>query len=245
MKLALLGYGNMGQEVERTVREDGKHEIVSVSYRKQEDGLDIEGIKKANVAIDFTAPQVVLSNIEQVAKLGVNMVVGTTGWYEQLPKVKKIVSKYNIGLIYGQNFSIGANIFFQIVGFASSLFNKYGDYDVYGFEIHHRGKKDSPSGTAKKLSDIIMKNFPKKKRLLNTPLDRQIAEEELHFASIRGGRNPGFHEIVFDSPADQIKLSHQALNRRGFALGALMAAQFIKEKKGLYSFDDVFTKVDP
>lgn len=240
MKIALIGYGNMGQEIEQAIREGGKHEIVSVSYRGKDDPLDLAGIKKADVAIEFTAPQVVLSNIEQVAKLGVPLVVGTTGWYDKLPKVKKVVSAYKIGLIYGQNFSIGANIFFQVIAEASKLFHKFGGYDVYGFEIHHKGKKDSPSGTAKKLADIIMGNFKSKKKLQNSPLDRQVEESELHFASIRGGRNPGLHEIIFDSTADEVHLTHQAHGRRGFALGAIMAAEFIKGKKGLYSFNEIF-----
>lgn len=240
MKIALVGYGNMGQEVEHVIKDGGKHEIVSVSFKQQTDPLDIDGIKKADVAIDFTAPNVVISNIEQVAKLRKNIVVGTTGWYDHLPYVKKIAAKHNIGLIYGQNFSVGANIFFQITSYASGLFNKYGGYDVYGLEIHHKGKKDSPSGTAKKLGDIIMREFPKKKKLQNSPVARQIQEDELHFASIRGGRNPGRHEVIFDSLADEVRLIHQAHGRRGFALGAIMAAQFIKGKKGLHTFDEIF-----
>lgn len=240
MKIALIGFGNMGREVEKVVLEDDTHEILSISYKNQNDPLDLAGIKKADVAIDFTAPNIVLANIEQIAKLGKDIVVGTTGWYNELPHVKKLVAKYNIGLIYGQNFSIGANIFFQIVANAGSLFNKFGDYDVYGLETHHTGKKDSPSGTAKRLADIIMNQLPKKKKLVNRPLDRRITEDELHFASIRGGRNPGRHEVIFDSPADEVRLIHQAHGRRGFALGAIMAAEFIKGKKGFYSFDELF-----
>lgn len=240
MNIALIGYGNMGQEVEKAINEGGKHTVVSVSFRQLSDGLDIEGIKKADVAIDFTAPQVVMANIERAAKLGKNIVVGTTGWYDDVSRVKQIVEKNNIGLVYGQNFSIGANIFFAIVDHASSLFHKFEGYDVYGYEVHHKGKKDSPSGTAKKLADIVMKNMPQKKRLQTEKLDRQIEAEELHFASIRGGRNPGFHEITFDSPADEIRLSHQAHSRRGFALGAIMAAEFIHGKKGLHTFDELF-----
>lgn len=240
MKIALIGFGNMGQEVEKAVSETHLHTIVSISYRQKDNPLDIAGIKKADVAIDFTSASVLVHNIEQVARLGVNIVVGTTGWYDQLSKVKQIINKHKIGLIYGQNFSIGANIFFQITDFAAGLFNKFGGYDVYGTEVHHAGKKDSPSGTARKLADIIMKNIPQKKILQNNSLQRQIQEDELHFTSVRAGRNPGFHEITFDSSADQIKLSHQAHNRRGFALGAIMAAQFIKGKKGLHSFDELF-----
>lgn len=242
MKIALIGYGNMGQEIDGLVTEDGKHSVVSISYKKQTDPLDIAGIKKADVAIDFTSPDIVISNIQKIANLGTPMVIGTTGWYERLSIVEDIVKKQKGGLIYGKNFSVGANIFFQVVGFASKLFSRFEAYDVAGFELHHIGKKDSPSGTAKKLAAVIMENFPKKKTLQTGRLDRQIREDELHFASVRTGRNFGHHEVIFDSPADEVKLSHTAHSRRGFAIGAILAAQYIKDKKGLYTFEELFTK---
>lgn len=242
MKVALIGHGNMGQEIEKLLEESKKHTIVSISYKKDDLTLDTKGIKNADVAIDFTAPSIVMKNIEEVARLGVSMVIGTTGWYDQLSAVENIVKKKKIGLIYGQNFSLGANIFFQIALYASQLIGKFEGYDVAGFEIHHTGKKDSPSGTAKKLSSIITQNFPSKKRVETGRIDRQIQKDELHFASLRVGRFPGFHEIIFDSFADDIRLSHNAHNRRGFAQGALLAAEFIKNKKGMYSFDKLFEK---
>lgn len=239
MKIALIGYGNMGQEVEKLVQETKKHEIVSVSsYGKK--GLDKKGVRKADIAIDFTSPETVIENIQIVSSLGINMVVGTSGWYEQLEKVKKIVQENNIGLLYGGNFSIGANIFFKIISYASQLFDQYEQYDMYGYEIHHRGKKDSPSGTAKKLAEILLNTVSSKNSLQTNSLDRQIKKDELHFASIRGGTNPGRHTIVFDSVDDEIELIHQAHGRRGFAEGALMAAEFIKDKKGVYRFDELF-----
>lgn len=228
MNIALSGYGNMGKEVERVVLTARKHTI-----------LPIEDIKKADVVIDFTSPEVVLRNIKMAAEAGKNMVVGTTGWYDHLDDVTKIVRKNGIGLIYGQNFSVGANIFFQAVAHATKLASAFGDYDVYGFEIHHTGKKDSPSGTALRTAQEILKNSRTKKVLETGRLDRQRKPDELHFASIRGGRNPGFHEVVFDSGADSITLSHSAHNRSGFAEGAVLAAEFIHGKKGLYTFDDV------
>lgn len=225
MKIALIGYGKMGQEVDNLIREVGSHEVVSINYKSPGESLDKEGIAKADVAIDFTSPEAVLSTIGAVLPLGTKMVVGTTGWYGDIAKVEALVKKYKGGLIYGSNFSIGANIFFKIVKFASTLFAKFDKYDVGGFEIHHSAKKDSPSGTAKKLSEIIMKNFPKK---------------ELTFAALRMGRFFGYHEVIFDSFADEVKISHNAHSRRGFAEGAIMAAEFIKGKKGFYSFDEIF-----
>jgi len=240
MKIALIGYGKMGTEIENLVKETGDHEVVSISYEVPSDILDKEGIKKADVVIDFTSPEIVLDTIKQVTKMGKNMVIGTTGWYDQMGKVKNMVNKANVGLVYGQNFSVGANIFFKMVGFASKLTTKFGGYDVAGFEIHHTGKKDSPSGTAKKIAQVIMENFPGKKKLETGRVDGRIEKDELHFASLRAGRNFGFHEVIFDSAADEIKLSHTAHGRRGFAQGAILAAEFIKRKKGLYSFDEVF-----
>lgn len=242
MKIALIGYGNMGQEIDRLVQEGGVDKIVSISYKTEKEQLDITGIKKADVAIDFTSPEIIIPSIKKIASLGIPIVVGTTGWYDQLLQVEKIVKEAHIGLIYGKNFSVGANIFFQVVGEASKLFSKHKNYDVAGFEMHHIGKKDSPSGTAKKLATVIMENFPKKKTLETGRLDRQIREDELHFASIRAGRNFGHHEVIFDSPADEVKLSHTAHGRRGFAEGAVLAGSYIIDKKGVFAFEDLFMK---
>ncbi len=243
MKIALIGFGKMGQEIEQVVLDSKKHEIVSVSFRNQTDSLDLGGIKNADVAIDFTAPDIILDNIKKVSDLGVNMVVGTTGWYDDLDKVNKIVEDSKIGLIYGQNFAIGTNIFFKLVALAASLTSKYGNYDVYGYEVHHKDKKDSPSGTALKTADEIIKNFPSKKRIQTEKLDRKIESDELHFASIRGGRNPGVHEVTFDSLGDSLTISDQNHSRRGYAEGAVAAAEFIKEKKGFYNFSDIFDEI--
>ncbi|KKR62249.1 hypothetical protein A2643_00305 [Candidatus Nomurabacteria bacterium RIFCSPHIGHO2_01_FULL_39_220] len=223
-KIALIGYGKMGQEIDALCRDSEVFEVVSISFKNNlpaqagNDKLDLKGIAKADIAIDFTSKDVVLKNIEAVAKLGVNLVVGTTGWYKDLEMVKKLVTKYKIGFLYSPNFSIGANIFFKMIDSASKLFAKFPDYDVYGLEIHHKAKLDSPSGTALKIAEKI---------------------KGLKFTSVRAGRNPGFHEVTFDSSADGITLSHQAYNRSGFGKGALVAAEFIKNKKGIYTFDDV------
>lgn len=218
IKIALIGFGKMGQEINSLCRDSEIFEVVSISFKDKNGKLDIEGIKKSDVAIDFTSKDIVLKNIEQVAKLGKNLVVGTTGWYDHLNEVKKIVEKNKIGFLYAPNFSIGANIFFKMAEFSAKLFSKFPEYDVYGLEIHHKAKLDSPSGTALKIASKI---------------------NGLNFTSIRAGRNPGFHEVVFDSNADGITLSHQAYNRIGFAKGALLAAEFIKNKKGMFNFEDI------
>lgn len=238
MKLALIGYGNMGREIEQVVKSAGVHNIVSISSKSK--GWDLAGLKKADVVIDFSSPEAALENIKKVLKLGKNMVVGTSGWYDNLKEVAPWVKEAKTGLIYGQNYAIGTNILFQLVALASKLTAKFGNYDVYGLEVHHKGKKDSPSGTAFKIAETILKNFPAKKKIMTDKLDRKIAEDELHFASIRGGRNPGMHEVVFDSEADSIIISNQNHSRRGYAEGAIKAAEFIKGKKGIYNFDSLF-----
>lgn len=239
MKLALIGFGNMGREIAAFVNASKQHRIVSISFKQKTDKLDIAEIKKADVVIDFTSPEIVVDTISKIISIGKPMVVGTTGWYDKLEEVKKMVGK-KTGLIYGGNFSIGANIFFKIVKEAAVWFAKYPEYDVYGYEIHHIGKKDSPSGTAKKIGDIIMGNMKKKKEIQNNSLQRQISDYELHFASIRGGRNPGHHSVIFDSIADSITLSHQAHGRAGFAQGAIVAAEFIKNRRGVFEFSEIF-----
>jgi len=238
MKIALIGYGNMGQEIEEVIKSGGKHEITSISSESK--GWDEEGIKNADVVIDFSSPEVALENIQKVLGLGKNMVVGTSGWYDSVSEVEGWVNEAGTGLIYGQNFAIGTNIFFKLVALASKLTSKYGDYDVYGYEVHHSGKKDSPSGTAHKITQEILKNFPAKIRVETGRLDRKIERDELHFASIRGGRNPGMHEVTFDSAADSIILADQNHSRRGYAEGAVMAAEFIVGKKGVFAFDSLF-----
>lgn len=219
IKIALIGYGKMGKEIEALCKDSEIFEVVSVSYKNREDGLDLKGITKADIVVDFTSKDAVLKNIEEVAKLGKNLVVGTTGWSDDLEKVKKIVEKYKIGLVYSPNFSVGVNIFFKIMDFSAKLFEKFPDYDVYGLEVHHKAKLDSPSGTALKIAGKV---------------------KGLNFTSIRSGRNPGFHEVVFDSVADGITLSHQAYSRVGFAKGSLVAAEFIKNKKGIHLFEEMF-----
>lgn len=230
----------MGKEIDLISKESEEFEIVSISFKNQDDVLDLKGIASADVAIEFTSKDVVIKNIEEVAKLGVNLIVGTTGWYDELDTVKKIVNKYKIGFMYAPNFSIGANVFFKMVAFSSKLFSKFPDYDVYGSEIHHKGKLDSPSGTAFKIASEILENFPAKKSIQTNEINGPVDSKELHFTSIRAGRNPGFHEVVFDSNADGVALSHQAYNRSGFAQGSLVAAKFIKGKKGFFSFEDLF-----
>lgn len=239
-KVALIGYGKMGRMIlEASSRFDV--EVVSIIDPAQ-DGCEKEisniTLKDAQVCIDFSHPLVVLENIINVCKCKRNLVVGTTGWDQHMEVVRQHVENNEVGMIYGSNLSVGMNIFYEIAAKAAQVFAPYTEYDPYGFELHHRQKADSPSGTAKELSKIIISEIDRKTTPQYDRLSVKILPEELHFASIRAGFIPGTHTIGFDSEADTIELTHRVRNRSGFALGALRAAIWIAQRKGLFEFRD-------
>lgn len=242
LKIALIGYGQMGKMLEQMAT---SYQMQIVSIIDPELGNEIceETIGNADVCIDFTLPSTVLANIKKVAALGKNMVVGTTGWQDQINEVSQLVKDNGIGLIYGSNFSPGMNMFFQVVKQAASLFNNLDDYDVYGLEYHHKRKVDSPSGTAKVLSDIILNEVDRKSEAQFDKLDRKVKAEEFHLVSVRAGEIPGTHIIGFDSEADSIELKHTTRNRNGLAKGALTAAKWINGKSGIYDFSHSFEEI--
>jgi 4-hydroxy-tetrahydrodipicolinate reductase len=243
MKLALLGYGRMGKEVERVAKLRG-HTICAIIDPTPASGasqkeLNAECLRNAEVVIDFTLPSSVPGNIKIVSAAKKNMVIGTTGWYDHMTEAKQLVGAAGTGLIYSSNFSIGVNVFYRIVEAAARLINKVPEYDVFGYELHHNQKVDSPSGTAKNLAEILLKNITRKKQLQFDKIDgRKISPEELQFASIRAGSIPGTHVAGFDSEADTIELKHTARSRAGFALGAVMAAEWLDGKKGFFTMND-------
>ena len=157
--------------------------------------------------------------------------------------VKETVERNNIGFIWASNFSIGVNLFFKMMGNASKLINRFDDYDIYGIEMHHNQKKDSPSGTAKTIGDILLKNIDRKTQIVTQRLDRKIKPEELHFSSVRAGTFPGTHIVGFDSLVDEIQLKHTAKGRAGFANGAIAASKWIEGKKGFYTIDDMMKEI--
>jgi len=246
MKVALIGYGKMGREVERVAVQRGH----TISGRIDPEGLDanqqlisVSALGGADVCIEFTSPGAVLENLRLLAGLETPVVVGTTGWYQHLTEVEKLVRDANIGLVYAPNFSLGVNLFYQIVGKAAELFQPFKEYDVSLIETHHRQKVDSPSGTAKKLSEILRTKFPRKKRIVTGSLNRAIDEDELHVVSLRTGHVPGVHSVIFDSSADTIELTHTVRSRGGFASGAVLAAEWVRDRKGLFTFEQVLTEM--
>lgn len=245
LKIALSGYGKMGKMLmEAAPRFDAKIVAIidpHVAEAKRE--ITAENLCGADVCIDFSHPDAVFSNIQKAAGAGINLVVGTTGWNHALARVKDIVLEHGIGLVYGANFSIGMNLFFRMVENAAKEFNRFPEYDIYGYELHHRQKADSPSGTAIALSEILLDQSERKSNIIYDRVNRKIGEDELHFASIRAGFIPGTHTVGFDSEADTIELVHRIRNRSCLAIGALKAAQWIQNRKGMYSFQEIITEI--
>ena len=245
MKIALIGYGRMGKEIESIAMHRG-HTLIRIDPNSQEaqfKSISKESLDGVDVAIEFTHPSAVIQNIEQASAMGVNMVVGTTGWYDQMDKVSGIISKSDTGLIWSGNFSLGVNFFTRIVEHAASLIDGIDGYDISISESHHAKKADSPSGTALMLGKSILKQMTRKDAIVTERLDRQISPNELHISSTRCGLIPGIHRVTIDSAADSIELTHTARTRQGFALGAVLAAEFIAGKKGVYSIDDLMNEV--
>lgn len=221
--LAIVGCGKMGRLIEQLAPEYGF--AVSARFsRSNIASLSRETLNGASVAMEFTSSAAAPENLRRLAALGVNSVCGTTGWYEELPQIRQAVADAHTGLVYSANFSIGVNLFLELVGRAAQLFARNADYEAWGWEIHHSAKKDALSGTLKKLAEEM----------------RQAGfAGPLTLSSNRAGAHTGTHEIGFDSPADTITLRHTARSRDGFARGALQAARWIAGKQGVFEFREI------
>jgi 4-hydroxy-tetrahydrodipicolinate reductase len=221
--LAIVGCGKMGRLVEQLADEYGFHAAARFSSSNVST-LSRESLHGATVAVEFTNPSAAPGNIRRLASLGVSCVCGTTGWYEQLPQIRETVASAQTALVYAPNFSVGVNVFLEVVARAAELFAQHPEYEAWGWEIHHSAKQDAPSGTLKKLADEIRGAGFTGGLTLN---------------SNRAGAHPGTHEIGFDSAADTVTLRHTARNREGFARGALQAAQWIAGKRGVFEFRQI------
>jgi 4-hydroxy-tetrahydrodipicolinate reductase len=234
MKIALIGFGKMGREIDSVAREQGETvaKIFDITPPVTPDAL-----ADVDVCIEFSTPQAAVGNIKAAIEARKDIVVGTTGWYEHLPALESRVKES--GLLYSANFSLGVNIFFRVVSRAAQLMKNAPQYDPYIHEMHHRQKVDSPSGTALRLSKLLLAEISSKKDVLCRPPDGMIAQDALHVSSTRTGTVVGTHTVGFDSEADFIELRHVAKNRKGFALGALAGARWLRGRKGIYTMDDV------
>ena len=228
MNLLLLGRGKTGSLVAEVAAERKHHaRVVSASENASGAALTPETLAGINCVIDFTAPHCVLSHIEACVQAGKDMVVGTTGWYKDLDRVKTLVEQHKTGFVYSPNFSVGVNLFFDVARTAAAALRH--EYTGQIFERHHVHKKDAPSGTAMALQRLIR--------------DSSGQNEDLEITSFREGEVVGFHEVIFESGADRIYLSHDAKSRRGFAEGAVRAAEWLVGKKGFYDFKDVWREL--
>ncbi len=240
MSIAIVGYGRMGQEIEATANEQGVKIDAIFDVKNPLTNLTDYSF---STAIEFTHPDSVLNNIKLLAENGKNIIVGTTGWNNKINEVKEIVKQNNIGFVWGANFSIGVNLFFKIIKDTSSIFNPFEDFDVMIHEMHHKNKVDSPSGTAIKIANSIIDNIKRKDKIVSDKIEGRIEENALHVSSTRGGEIFGKHSVYFDSSADEIVLSHNAKNRKGFAKGAVLASEWIFNRKGFFEFSDVIEDI--
>ena len=226
MKIALLGHGKMGRLIEETARrrnlETAAHFNRSQPFRADDETR--RALTGVEVLIDFSSPEIVLENIRTAAALSINLVIGTTGWHDQLDEARELVRAGDIGLVYGSNFSLGVNLFYKLVQQAAGLFAAFESYDPFIEEAHHKMKKDAPSGTALTLTRLMAGHYG----------DRPVP-----VTSVRAGHIPGTHAVSFDSAVDTIRLEHTARNREGFAEGALLAASWIAGRKGCFEFQEV------
>jgi len=235
MNIALIGYGKMGKEIEAIALSRG-HTITLKVSSENATTYSLEELKKADVAIEFSTPEAVVSNINKCFEASVPIIVGTTGWHKNLDEVIQKCNEKNQTLFHASNYSIGVNLFFKLNEYLAKLMNKYPDYNASMEEIHHVHKKDSPSGTAITLANKIIAHLEKKLKWVN---ESASEENELEIVSKRIDEIPGTHTVTYGSDIDEISISHIAHSRKGFALGAVIAAEWTKGKKGIFGMDDL------
>lgn len=229
MKIALLGYGKMGKVIEKIALERG-HQIVL----KKGSQNSFEGLLDADVAIDFSLPTVAVENISTCLNHSIPVISGTTGWLEKYDAMVQLCNEKNGSFIYGSNFSLGVNIFFELNEYLAKMMKNLAQYKVSMEEIHHTQKLDAPSGTAISLAEGIIKNTNYKKWTLENPNNEEILIEAKRIGTV-----PGTHSIFYDSTVDQIEIKHTAHSREGFALGSVVAAEWLVGKKGVFTMKDV------
>jgi 4-hydroxy-tetrahydrodipicolinate reductase len=235
MKIALVGYGKMGQMIEKVAIERGHRIILKINIDNTADFIK-ENMSEADVAIEFTGPASALGNVKSCIDFGLPVISGSTGWNEKLEEVKHYCIQKKGTFLHASNFSVGVNIFFQVNKLLAKLMASQPAYDVSLREIHHTQKLDAPSGTAVTLAEQVIENMDRKRTWVNAPSHNN---EELSITSERIDPAPGTHYVTYTSPIDSIEIVHTAHNREGFALGAILAAEFILTRKGIFTMDDV------
>ena len=235
MKIALIGYGKMGHIIERIALERG-HEIVSIIDKDNLADFNSEAFKSADAAIEFSMPSAAMDNYAKCFAAGVPVVAGTTGWLSRIDEIKDACKDGKQTFFYASNFSIGVNIFFAMNKYLAKIMNKFPAYNVRMEEVHHIHKLDSPSGTAITLAEGILENIDAKTSWTE---DKEPTGDQLEITAFRRDEVPGIHTIIYESDVDTLSMTHDAKSREGFALGAVVAAEFINGKKGFYTMDDL------
>lgn len=235
MKIALIGYGKMGKAIEEIALQRGHQVILKIDIENANE-FTKENLAAADVAIEFTSPHSAYENVKKLMQFGVPTVCGSTGWLEKLEDIHKLCKENQAAFLYASNFSVGVNIFFEVNKRLAALMAPHKDYELQLTEIHHTAKKDAPSGTAITLAEQILEVIPRKTKWVNHISDNT---DELEILSERIDPAPGTHKIKYSSPIDDIEIIHTAHSRKGFAGGAVLAAEFLANKKGIYSMKDV------
>lgn len=248
VSIIIHGFGRVGKLLKQEIDEEEVAKIASIidATDKTADYKNIQSasLENTDVIIDFSHKEAPLAIVEKVISTNpkVAIVIGTTGWEEDKSKIKKLVEKNNLRFLYSPNFAIGTLLFFKIIEYATSLIDAFSPsyrFDSAVLDIHHRQKKDIPSGTAKRIAEVILEKSNAKNKIVYDVQNREIADDELHVASLRSGTNVGYHKVIFDAAGEYIELAHQAKNREIFAKGALLATYWLLNKKpGYYTFED-------
>lgn len=238
MKIGIIGYGKLGRAIEEIALKRGHEIVLKVTI----DDADAYDLSACQMAIECTGPESAVGNIKKCLHAGVPVVVGSTGWYDKFEEIKKEVEKANGTLLYATNFSIGVHLFWEANKMLARIMNKVKAYDVRLTEIHHTAKKDAPSGTAITTAEILLQEHQTKKQWALANDDETKNDESLMITAIREGEAKGTHIVTYESDVDKIELKHEAFSREGFAYGAVLAAEFLQNKKGVYSMRDVIEK---
>ncbi len=235
MNVAIIGYGKMGKEIEHML-ESRSHKVLAFIDCEDDWSRQKDLVCQCHIAIEFSIPAMVVRNILKCFEMGLPVVVGTTGWYDRLPEIKEICIKQNKSIFTASNFSIGVNLFFELNRYLAKLMSNYREYEVEMTEIHHAQKLDAPSGTALTLANDIIHALEKKQIWASQSAK---SEEELLITSVREGSIPGTHIVTYFSDIESIEIKHEAKSRKGFALGAVLAAEFLIGKTGYYEMKDL------
>ena len=237
MNIALIGYGKMGHEIEKILIQRG-HSIPLIIDINNLADLNKENLKNIDVAIEFTTPSTAYDNIVKCLNAGTPVVCGTTAWLNKLPEIEKLCKEKNGTFFYSSNYSVGVNIFFEINRRLAQLMNRFENYDVTIEETHHTQKKDAPSGTAITIAEGVLENLDRKEKWVCATTTEP---KELEITAIRRSIVPGTHTVTYESDEDSITITHMAKSRKGFATGAVLAAEFIADKKGIFSMKDLMS----